>query len=182
MNAGLRSPAYRVLGSLLEYPDAPFRGALPEIRVAVETAGFATGERDTVGAVVDWMSADDALEMEALYVRTFDLDAGADLHLTSHLSADGDRNRGPALIRLAAHFEQNGWTLATRELPDYLPLLLEFTATLEERAARRFLMEAREGLNAIAARLAETQNPYLPLLQIIAERARPIADARENAS
>lgn len=182
MSADLPSPAYRVLGALLEYPDAAFRETLPEIRAAARTAGFAARERDTVHAVVDWMGADDALEMEALYVRTFDLDAGADLHLTSHLCADGDRNRGPALIRLAAHFEENGWALATRELPDYLPLLLEFTATLEEHAARAFLAQTREGLNAIATRLTQTQSPYLPLLQLIAERVRPTADARENAS
>lgn len=175
MNAMLHSPSYRTLAALLEYPDATFRAHLAELHDALASAGFAPEERTTLEAVGTWMADSDDLELEALYVRTFDLDSKADLHLTSHLGADGDRNRGPDLIRLATHFEQAGWALTARELPDYLPVVLEFAATLDDRAARDLLAGAHEALAAITARLEETASPYLPVLRLIAARAAPDA-------
>ena len=185
MNTALQSPGYRALAALLEYPDAAFRSRLPELRAALAAPGFAADERGALEGVGAWMADSDGLELEALYVRTFDLDAQADLHLTSHLGADGDRNRGPDLIRLASHFEQAGWALTARELPDYLPVVLEFAATLDDRAARDLLAGAREALAAITARLEETASPYLPLLRLIAARAAPDAPSArpvENVS
>ena len=185
MNTALQSPGYRALAALLEYPDAAFRSRLPELRAALAAPGFAADERSALEGVGAWMADSDGLELEALYVRTFDLDAQADLHLTSHLGTDGDRNRGPDLIRLASHFEQAGWALTARELPDYLPVVLEFAATLDDRAARDLLAGAREALAAITARLEETASPYLPLLRLIAARAAPDAPSArpvENVS
>ena len=185
MNAALRSPGYRALAALLEYPDAAFRSRLPELREALATPDFAPEERTILQAVGAWMADTDGLDLEALYVRTFDLDAQADLHLTSHLGVDGDRNRGPDLIRLASHFEEAGWALATRELPDYLPVVLEFAATLDETAARDLLNGAHEALLAITARLEELASPYLPVLRLIVRRGapdRPLAQPVENAS
>ena len=173
MSTALRSPAYRALAALLEYPDAAFRSRLPELRAALKAPGFEPEERSALEEVGAWMADTDGLDLEALYVRTFDLDAGADLHLTAHLGADGDRNRGPDLIRLARHFEETGWMLATRELPDYLPLVLEFAATLDDKAARGLLVNAREALTAITARLEELASPYLPVLRLIARRGAP---------
>ena len=171
MNAAIRSPAYGILGALLEYPDAAFRSRLPELRAALPASGLDPGEEADLTQVGAWMMETDGLDLEALYVRTFDLDPKADLHLTSHLGADGDRNRGPDLIRLAAHFEAAGWALATRELPDYLPLVLEFSATRDDEAARAFLADAREPIGAIAARLEELDSPYLPVMRLVARRA-----------
>ena len=185
MNAALQSPGYRALAALLEYPDAAFRSRLPELRAALAAPGFAADERSALEGVGAWMADSDGLELEALYVRTFDLDAQADLHLTSHLGTDGDRNRGPDLIRLASHFEEAGWALATRELPGYLPVVLEFAATLDETAARDLLNGAHEALLATTARLEELASPYLPVLRLIVRRGapdRPLAQPVENAS
>ncbi|WP_297360416.1 nitrate reductase molybdenum cofactor assembly chaperone [Acidiferrobacter sp.] len=173
MNTALCSPSYRVLAALLEYPDAAFRSRLPELRAALAASGFTSKERIVLEEVCAWMANTDGLDLEALYVRTFDLDAKADLHLTSHLGVDGDRNRGPDLIRLATHFEDAGWALTTRELPDYLPVVLEFAATLGDEAARDLLAGAGEALAAITARLEGIDSPYLPVLRLITRRGAP---------
>ncbi len=185
MNPALRNPSYRALAALLEYPDTTFRSHLPELREALATADFAPEERTILEGVGAWMADTDGLDLEALYVHTFDLDSKADLHLTSHLGADGDRNRGPDLIRLATHFEETGWALAARELPDYLPVVLEFAATLDDDDARDLLAGAREALAAITAHLEEIDSPYLPVLRLIARRGapgEPLARPVENPS
>ena len=83
------------------------------------------------------------------YVQTFDMTPEHDLHLTHHLFGD-DRGRGPALIDLSEHYKGMGLELEKGEIPDYLPLILEFVSTLDEMQARVFLGDAAKVLKVLA--------------------------------
>jgi nitrate reductase delta subunit len=108
--------------------------------------------------------------LQSDYVQTFDLTPEHSLHLTHHLFGD-DKSRGPALIDLGELFKDYGVEVVTNELPDYLPLILEFTAYLEDSEATVFLSDANKVLGVLTDNLNKAGSPYAPLLSIVAGRA-----------
>lgn len=160
-----RSPYYRVLGVLLDYPCADFARVLAEAEdflsrpPACEREGVAG-----VRATVRWMQHLAPLELERIYVQTFDLTPAHSLHLTAHLLEEQDRRRGPALIRLRQHYEISGLNLLGGELPDYLPAVLEFAATLGEQASATFLDDADPALEILERNLHRSKSAYAQLV------------------
>lgn len=162
---------HRIVSLLLQYPDAELHRALPEVAIAI--AGddtLAPAERQTLAAFVETLVAVNATQAEADYVATFDMVPEHSLHLTHHLIGE-DKNRGPALIDLGEYYKEHGLTLSRNELPDYLPLILEFVSLLEEAEARAFLGRWVKVLGQLAANLAEAASPYAGLIQLIVGRA-----------
>src|SRR5512135_1060346 len=116
---------YKVLSALLEYPDEELKAALPEIGAALtREPDISAQDRAALARFLQWMADTDTTELQAGYVQTFDLTPEHSLHLTHHLFGD-DKNRGPALIDLSEFYKSYGVEVATNELPDYLPLVLE---------------------------------------------------------
>jgi nitrate reductase delta subunit len=124
-------------------------------------------------------------ELQAEYVETFDFDRRASLHLTYHVHGDR-RQRGLELIRLKRRYAEAGLELADGELPDYLPVLLEF-ADLRPDEGRSLLAEHRPALELVRARLHERGSRWAavldevvaalpPLTRAQAERARRLAE------
>ncbi len=94
-----------------------------------------------------------------------------DLHLSNHLLPEDDRERGTVLVRLLDHYSAHGWLPEDRALPDYLPVVLDFAATLEPDEARVFLGSAAEGIGILRDNLRESQSPYAVLLEPVLHRA-----------
>jgi nitrate reductase delta subunit len=92
------------------------------------------------------------------------------LHLTHHLFGE-DKNRGPALIDLGEMYKDYGVEVVTNELPDYLPLILEFAAYLDDNEAMVFLSDAHKVLKVLADNLKNAGSPYAGLLSIVEGRA-----------
>jgi len=109
-------------------------------------------------------------ELQADYVKTFDMTAEHSLHLTHHLFGD-DKNRGPALIDLGELYKDYGVEVVTNELPDYLPLVLEFAAYMDDNEATVFLSDAKKVLGVLTENLQKAGSPYAALLSIIEGRA-----------
>ncbi len=130
----------RVLAALLGYPDARLRGYLPEMTMllAGDNALPAT-RRAEIESLTRWLAGADSIEVETAYVETFDRGRANSLHLFEHVHGDS-RDRGPAMIDLAQTYERAGLYLAPGELPDYLPVVLEFVST-SLRARRRLFSE-----------------------------------------
>lgn len=163
---------YNVLSKLLDYPDQELKDGLTLIAELLDTEpGLEETEREKVRDVVVWMQGMDLLKLQETYVQTFDLVPEHSLHLTHHLFGD-DRGRGPALIDLAEHYKSAGLQARDGELPDYLPLILEFVSTLEPTEARMFLNDAAKVLEVIAANLEKAQSPYAALIRIIESHGR----------
>jgi nitrate reductase delta subunit len=163
---------YKVISALLDYPDEELRAHLPEIRDYLAAARDVTeDERRHVGEVLDWMAGLDTLALQEHYVQTFDLTAEHSLHLTHHLFGD-DRGRGPALVDLGEHYKGEGLAAVEGELPDYLPLILEYVSTLDDMAAHVFLHDALKVLEVLAANLDKAGTPYAALVRIIEARGR----------
>lgn len=160
---------YRLLARLLDYPTAEVQAALPEIWAQLDN--LPEGERKVVGNFLAHLHWEDMTEWQALYVRTFDMIPDNALHLSHHLFGD-DKNRGPALIDLSEFYKEYGLELAANELPDYLPLMLEFSSQLEQGEARMFLSQWVKVLHQLAQNLEKVESPYAPLIRLIEQRSQ----------
>jgi len=161
---------YTILSRLLDYPDPDLKGNLDLIREAVAgESELKAQERAVLERFVDKLRAEPLMQLQQEYVQTFDMVPEHSLHLTHHLFGD-DRGRGPALVDLSEHYKGMGLEMKEGEIPDYLPLILEYVATLDEVAARLFLADAGKVLTVLAANLENAKSRYAPLLRLVEQR------------
>jgi nitrate reductase molybdenum cofactor assembly chaperone NarJ/NarW len=177
------SGSLRVLAALLSYPEARIRDCLPEMGEIVRTESALSATRQAeLGALMSSLAGAEPLETEANYVELFDRGRATSLHLFEHVHGDS-RDRGPAMIDLAETYEKAGLYLAPGELPDYLPVVLEFVSTQPPREARAFLGEMAHIFNAIFGALQQRASPYASvlgaLLELAGEKAQPVKPAVE---
>jgi nitrate reductase delta subunit len=166
---------YKITSALLEYPEQELKSAIPEIAELLRSdALISAEERSILERFMQWMETVDITELQAGYVRTFDMTPEHSLHLTHHLFGD-DRGRGPALIDLTEYYRGFGLQPDAKELPDYLPLILEFASTLEEIEAKVFLGQTVKVLTQLAANLETAESPYAPLVRLIEKRGQLVS-------
>lgn len=171
------SISLRVLARLLSYPDTALRGYLPDMRQALHSDNTVPAARlAELDALMANLERGDALENEAEYVQIFDRGRSTSLHLFEHVHGDS-RDRGPAMIDLAQTYEKAGLFLAAGEMPDYLPVVLEFVSTQPPKEARAFLGEMAHIFNAIFSALQQRQSAYASVLGALLELSGETAHA-----
>lgn len=148
---------YRLLSVLIDYPDAELDRALEPLADESDQA---------LGAFWRYRRETPLAERQRRYVETFDLDRRTSLHLTWYLHGD-TRKRGLALLRLKRLYAAAGLPLATEELPDFLPALLEFAAYAPDGYGDTLLGEHRLGLELLRRRLDELASPWACLLDAL---------------
>lgn len=173
----------RVLALLLCYPDAALRSNLSVMRDALHQERALTPPRlAEMDALLAALADAAPLDTEAAYVQLFDRGRATSLHLFEHVHGDS-RERGPAMIDLAQTYEQAGLFLAPGEMPDYLPVVLQFASTQPPQQAREFLGEMAHIFNAIFAALQLRHSPYASvlgaLLELAGQKAQPVNIAPE---
>jgi nitrate reductase delta subunit len=174
----------RVLARLLGYPDAELRDHLSELQQALHEERALTPMRiSELDALIAQLSGPASLDTEAAYVELFDRGRATSLHLFEHVHGDS-RERGPAMIDLAHTYEKAGLFLAEGEMPDFLPVVLEFTSTQPPREAREFLAEMAHIFNAIFAALQQRNSAYAAvlgaLLELAGEKPQPVLIAADE--
>ena len=172
------SLSLRVLARLLSYPDAQLRGDLNDMRQALlSEKAIAPARLEELDALINGLARGNALDNEADYVEVFDRGRATSLHLFEHVHGDS-RDRGPAMIDLAQTYEKAGLFLGPDEMPDYLPVVLEFVSTQPPKEARAFLGEMAHIFNAIFNALQQRNSPYASvlgaLLELSGEKAHPV--------
>lgn len=151
---------FRIISRLLSYPDERLMAALPDMRRALQEAGRIPAEqRRGLEALIGQLMASDLLAAQERYVDLFDRVRSLSLHLFEHVHGDS-RDRGMAMVRLRELYRAQGLDIAANELPDYLPLYLEFLSVLPEKEARAQLQEPAPILAGIEARLVKRASPY----------------------
>ena len=168
----------RVLALLLGYPDAELRSHLGEMQGVLHAERALSASRlAELDALIATLGRKAVLEVESDYVEMFDRGRATSLHLFEHVHGDS-RDRGPAMIDLTKTYEQAGLFLGENEMPDFVPVVLEFTSTLQPRQAREFLGEMAHIFNAIFAALQKRESPYAcvlgALLELAGEKASPV--------
>jgi len=176
---GSMSRSLRVLAALLAYPDAQLRTHLGEMRELLDSeSAVSPSRRAEIEALMDTLRRADPLETESAYVELFDRGRATSLHLFEHVHGDS-RERGPAMVDLGRTYEKAGLLLAPDELPDFLPVVLEFVSTQPPREARAFLAEIVHILNALFGALRKRESAYASAVGALIELAGETAQAIE---
>ena len=176
-NPPAASLSLKVLAHLLSYPDATLRAHLSEMRTALHEECAMTPDRlKELDVLIATLGGSDVLDIEAQYVELFDRGRATSLHLFEHVHGDS-RDRGPAMIDLAQTYEKAGLFLTPDEMPDYLPVVLQFVSTQPPLEARAFLAEMAHIFNAIFSALQQRNTPYASVLGALMELAGEKAHA-----
>jgi nitrate reductase delta subunit len=148
------------LGALLSYPTSDLLRALPDVHaVIVEEALVDRSGRRALRALMHELESTDPIELEERYVALFDRGRATALHLFEHVHGDS-RDRGQAMVDLARVYAADGFELGPRELPDYLPAMLEYLSHRPFEEAREMLADCAHILRSIGVALRERESRY----------------------
>ena len=173
--------ALKLIGALLLYPDRELRAALPELAAALAAEpALPPAHRAGLAEFARSLAALDPYDAEEGYVALFDRTRTLSLHLFEHAFGDS-RARGQAMVALGERYRQEGLEPDSRELPDYLPLFLEFLSLLPAAEALPMLKEAAPVLDKVRAGLERRQSGYASPLRALLAIADMPATAVDEA-
>lgn len=142
---------------LLAYPDRATMDRVPLVRDHL--GELPASARDPLAAVLGWLEGGSLIRAQEHYVEIFDRRRKACLYLTYFLNGD-TRGRGMALVGFKQAYQEAGFTIGDGELPDFLPVVLEFGAIGDLDVALELLGRHRAGLELLHHALAEFASPY----------------------
>jgi nitrate reductase molybdenum cofactor assembly chaperone NarJ/NarW len=172
--------ALRALGALLSYPETALRAALSEIAGVLEDCrAIPAASRAALKELIDEIGAMDQLDAEERYVELFDRGRATSLNLFEHLHGDA-RDRGQAMVDLKTLYERAGFSLATAELPDHLPVLLEYLSCREMAEIRDMLGDCADIVRGIGEALLKRDSRYAAVFEALLAiaKASPLDPAR----
>ncbi|HET8750205.1 MAG TPA: nitrate reductase molybdenum cofactor assembly chaperone [Sphingomicrobium sp.] len=173
---------FKAISALLDYPSAEMIASLSAIEAALVEERALDGEQLlSVRRFICDLEKGDLLDLQDRWIRLFDRSKRLALHLYEH-SYGESRDRGQAMVNLALTYRMNGFELNAAEMPDYLPLFLEFLGVIPEVPARRYLTDALEIIEVLRIRLEERDSTYAALLGALVTLAqRDVDDAEVEA-
>ena len=158
--------ACKALAGLLLYPDAALIEAIPEITAILRGAGLPPGELEAVLRFCGRLAAAELLDAQSEYVALFDGAPALSLYLFGHVYGDS-RQRGQAMVDLVEDYRRMGLDMTADELPDFLPVFLEYASFHEPAQARALLGEVAEVVSLLAGRLERRGTSYAAVLRAI---------------
>jgi nitrate reductase delta subunit len=150
----------KVLSALLSYPTAELQAAVPDMRAALDAERrLPQKNRDRLDHLLEEIATRDLYDLQERYVLLFDRTRSLSLNLFEHVHGES-RDRGQAMVDLMALYDRHGLAMRGNELPDHLPLFLEFLSEIPEAEARGLIAETAHILEAIRVRLKKRKVPY----------------------
>jgi nitrate reductase delta subunit len=171
----------KALSLILSYPSRELQDAMPEIgavlgadpRIAAET-------RAALRALTDGFATGDLYDLQESYVMLFDRSRTLSLNLFEHVHGES-RDRGGAMVSLIETYREGGFEPATSELPDHLPVLMEFLASRPSSEAQETLADAAHILEALSARLVRRDSGYAAAFAALLQLSGASADTEAMA-
>ena len=152
--------ALKALSALLTYPTVELQQAAGEISEAIENEpAISIAVGDQLHKLLTELASDDIYDLQERYTLLFDRTRSLSLHLFEHVHGES-RDRGQAMIDLKAQYEKAGLAQDSTELPDFLPLFLEYVSTLPATEARDTLAQPAHIFAAQAERLRKRRSAY----------------------
>jgi nitrate reductase delta subunit len=157
----------RTLSALLGYPSAELKDYAGDLRQAVrDEALLGERERARLEPLLVALETEDLLDLQAGYSELFDRSRSLSLHLFEHVHGDS-RERGQAMIDLGQQYIASGFFLEASELPDFVPVFLEYVSCLPAGEARETLGQPAHVFAALAERLDKRQSHYAAIFHCL---------------
>ena len=168
-----------IISRLLEYPDAALWQHQQEVcDLLVASTTLPVQDAEALRAFLDTLTGQDILDAQAAYSELFDRGRATSLLLFEHVHGES-RDRGQAMVDLMAQYAQHGLELDSRELPDHLPLYLEYLAQLPESEAVGGLQDVAPILALLSARLTQRESSYATLFDVLLNIASTEIDSQK---
>jgi nitrate reductase delta subunit len=150
----------KALSALLTYPTPDLQQAAPEIGQVIERdSAIPSSVRKQLHTLLTELATGDIYDLQERYILLFDRTRSLSLHLFEHVHGES-RDRGQAMIDLKEMYANKGLEVSTSELPDFLPIFLEFLSTLPPVEACELLGQPVHVLSALAERLRKRRSAY----------------------
>lgn len=154
----------RALAALISYPTAELVDALDEIDDVLVREGIVpVAERAKLGQLISGLRTGDLYDLQERYGLLFDRTRALSLHLFEHVHGES-RDRGQAMVDLLKLYEEGGYTPTPSELPDFLPLFLEYASTRKPKEAIALVGQPANVIAALGERLAKRQSAYAAVM------------------
>jgi nitrate reductase molybdenum cofactor assembly chaperone NarJ/NarW len=151
---------FKVLSALLAYPTTELQEAASECRDVIAAERLVPGAiRRQLDGLIVGIATGDLYDLQERYIQLFDRTRSLSLHLFEHVHGES-RDRGQAMIDLKAQYEQHGLSISAAELPDFVPLFLEYLSTLPRAEACELLGQPAHIMARLAERLRQRKSPY----------------------
>jgi nitrate reductase delta subunit len=176
----LSGTTWQMLSVLLDYPDKRLLNDLDQIATAARQITEPEFKR-AVQDFLTYLKAHDLLRLQENYTAAFDLESATTLNLTYHAFGDNEK-RAAALAKLQHLYDRTGWERTSGDLPDYLPLLLEFLfihPCLEPAAATQ-IWQCLNATTHLVAGLEKNSPAYAQLLRPLARLAAAAATGTDQ--
>ncbi|MGE0735894.1 MAG: nitrate reductase molybdenum cofactor assembly chaperone [Alphaproteobacteria bacterium] len=158
---------FKLLSALLSYPEPELFGQADAFAATLAEEGLLPArDRRALDAFIADFMRQDPLEVQERYVSLFDRNRSLSLHLYEHIHGES-RDRGQAMVKLGEIYRLHGVEIAAHELPDYLPLFLEFLSLLPHKAAASLLADAVHVVAGLRERLAARGSPYAAVMSAV---------------
>ncbi|VEB84178.1 respiratory nitrate reductase 1 subunit gamma [Citrobacter koseri] len=170
-----------IVSRLLEYPDAALWQHQQELFDALASSeNLDKEDAQSLAVFLRDLTAQEMLDVQASYSELFDRGRATSLLLFEHVHGES-RDRGQAMVDLMAQYEQHGLQLDSRELPDHLPLYLEYLAQLPKNDALGGLQDIAPILALLGARLQQRESRYAVLFDLLLKLANTVIDSDKVA-
>lgn len=173
---------FKALSLLLSYPTAELKAAAEEIRNVIhEDVEGPIWALHKLDQLIDDLKTLDLYELQERYVFLFDRTRSLSLHLFEHVHGES-RDRGQAMVDLKALYAEAGLEIDARELPDFLPLFLEYLSLLPKEKAHALLAEPVAVITALHERLAKRKSVYAPIFALLETMAAAAPNPKDMAA
>ena len=171
----------RALAALLGYPSAELKENIAEVAAAIDDEGsLSRADRARLTVLMARFSQDELLELQSIYSELFDRSRSLSLHLFEHVHGDS-RERGQAMIDLGQQYMESGFFLEGGELPDFVPVFLEYASCLRSSEAKEMLGQPAHVFAALAERLDKRESDYSAIFHCLVALAKARVDAEARA-
>ena len=153
----------RLLSALLQYPDHDLLSQIEMIETEVDDMPSKEMKK-CMDDFLLYLKTHSPIQLQEGYTAAFDMNPTTTLNLTYHTFGDNEK-RADMLARLQQRYQDAGYERITGELPDYLPMMLEFLSVCPESENTGLIWECLRGLEDVVDRLQKAAPPYAALLQ-----------------
>jgi nitrate reductase delta subunit len=163
--------SFQILSLLLAYPTVEIQAASCEFGEILSGEGLVpTDHLPALHRLIEEYRTRELLDLQERYVLLFDRTRSLSLHLFEHVHGES-RDRGQAMVDLKAMYKERGLEIDSKELPDFIPLFLEFLSTLPDAEAIDLLGQPAHVIAALGERLAKRESSYAAVMLALAAMA-----------